>query len=197
MPDRRGTLAVWLSIGITALACVTGVVVPEVRALVGLGGGDPAPTASPSPTGTRPPSASPPGEPPPQTPTATVSPVAGPLRLAGTWEGYYRCRGDKRGLRLVVTPIVDGEFRATAEFFPLPGGPAIQSGSFAMLGTQSREGIVLEPDYWIERAAGYVMLGMSATVAEPEPTRLTGTMTGGCDGFALDKQSDEWSEPPP
>jgi hypothetical protein len=129
--------------------------------------------------------------------TRTVVPAGRDERIAGTWEGYYRCRGDRRGLRLVVTPAEQGRFRATAAFYPLPGQPSVESGSFAMNGYLSPLGMVARPDYWIERPGGYIMLGLSAPVSGTEPVRLEGRTDGGsCDRFALDKVSGRWSDPP-
>jgi len=117
--------------------------------------------------------------------------------IAGTWAGAYRCGQGRTGVTLVITPVVEGKFRATFRFYAVADNPGVPSGEYAMVGVRSVAGVVLVGERWIRRPGGYLMVGLIMDVPETAPRHMEGKVTGEeCGTIVLDKQSEEWSDPP-
>jgi hypothetical protein len=117
--------------------------------------------------------------------------------LAGTWVGSYRCRQGRTGVTLVVTPVVNGRFRATFKFYAVPDNPGVPSGELAMVGVRSASTVVLAGERWINRPGTYVWVGIHIDLPEPAPRHMEGRMASeDCGQLVLDKQNDDWTDPP-
>jgi len=132
--------------------------------------------------------------------TTSASQVASPSQtpttndesaiLSGTWTGAYYCNQGETGLRLIMQATSDGQVNATFNFYPLPGNPDVPSGSFAMTGSYSAEGVVLTPDHWISEPPGYEMVGLASVLAPGNQNVLEGQITTSeCTTFSVQKSS--------
>lgn len=117
---------------------------------------------------------------------STPSPQVLPA-IAGTWTGTYTCAQGLTGLRLTINNSGGGALTATFVFYAVPSNPGVPSGSFAMTGTYSASGLVLNQDHWINEPSGYSMVDLVA----PPPTgnTLQGTVqaVGGCTSFSVSR----------
>jgi len=110
--------------------------------------------------------------------------------LSGTWTGAYYCNQGETGLRLIMQASSGGQVNATFIFYPLPSNPDVRSGSFAMTGSYSAEGVVLTPDHWISEPPGYEMVGLASVLAPGNQNVLEGQITtSGCTTFSVQKSS--------
>ena len=79
------------------------------------------------------------------------------------WTGTYDCSSGLTGVRLTITGPNGGALMATVDFYPVSTNPGVAEGSYELVGRYSRtDGLVLNPDYWIDEPAGYKMVGLSA-----------------------------------
>ncbi|MGW1817936.1 serine/threonine-protein kinase [Streptomyces sp. NPDC002125] len=176
---RRGSAAkAAVFLGLTVAAVATGVIIALNTADLSVpsgSGGDtsasqpavPA-TASPAEGGTK--RTAPATETPAEQPTKEVSPVA------GEWRGTYRCGQGETGLTLTITDT-DGALTATFGFYPIASNPDVPRGSFAMRGTRVGTHMDLYGDHWITQPEDYLMVGLSAEVADGTPKALVGPVT--------------------
>ena len=119
-------------------------------------------------------------------PAASASPAAPLPDVAGTWTGTYTCRQGVTGLKLVISSPRPGSLTATFSFYPVAANPGAAAGSFAMTGTQSGSAISLRPEHWINQPAGYIMSGLSGTLAARSVPVLSGQLTvPGCSTFSV------------
>jgi hypothetical protein len=118
--------------------------------------------------------------------SAASTPVSLPA-IAGVWTGTYTCNQGLTDLRLTINDSGGGALTATFDFSADPSNPGVPSGSFAMTGTYSASGLVLNQDYWINEPDGYSMVNLTA----PPPTGNTiqGTVQGpgGCTSFSVSR----------
>jgi len=105
---------------------------------------------------------------------------AGAVSIAGTYSGHYRC-AVTRNLDLQITDLGGGRIQAVFTFSGAANGAYTMSGSFDI-----RSGhFHLDPQQWINRPAGFNMLGLDG-VFDPRTRRLTGRIpTFGCTTFEL------------
>jgi hypothetical protein len=130
--------------------------------------------------------------------TATTAPVASlktstPASqtlpaIAGIWTGTYTCVQGLTDLRLTINRSGGDAVTAIFDFSADPSNPGTPSGSFAMTGTYSANGLVLNQDYWINQPDGYSMVNLVA----PPPTGNTiqGTVQAdspGCTSFSVSR----------
>ncbi|GIJ44193.1 hypothetical protein Val02_10790 [Virgisporangium aliadipatigenens] len=117
--------------------------------------------------------------------------------LAGTWVGSYRCRQGRTGITIVITPVVNGRFRATSKFYAVPDNPGVPSGETVMVGVRSATTVMLAGERWITRPSGWTWVDMVFELSEPAPRHLEGRMADEeCGAIVLDKQNDDWTDPP-
>ena len=130
--------------------------------------------------------------------TTSASQVASPSQtpeasdesaiLSGTWTGAYYCNQGETGLRLIMQASPDGQVNATFNFYPLPSNPDVPSGSFALTGSYSAEGVVLTPAYWISEPPGYEMVALASALTPGNRNALEGQITtSGCTTFSVQK----------
>ncbi len=108
--------------------------------------------------------------------------------IAGVWTGTYTCAQGLTDLRLTINSSGGGAVTAVFAFSADPSNPGTPPGSFAMTGTYSATGLVLNQDHWINQPDGYSMVNLVA----PPPTGNTiqGTVqadSAGCTSFSISR----------
>jgi hypothetical protein len=108
--------------------------------------------------------------------------------FSGKWKGSYICGQGSSGLTLEITPA-STSLGAVFNFYPIPQNTKAKSGSFSLIGQFTMDGsFKLKPNRWIERPAGYRMVGMAGNI-NIEKKVLVGSITErGCSNFQLQKQ---------
>jgi eukaryotic-like serine/threonine-protein kinase len=103
----------------------------------------------------------------------------------GVWTGTYDCGQGLTGLRLTITGPAGGALMATVDFYPLSTNPGVPEGSYELVGRYSpTDGLVLNPDYWIDEPANYEMVGLSAP--PPRGDSMSGSVHGqDCSTFSV------------
>lgn len=107
--------------------------------------------------------------------------------IGGDWEGRYTCAHGLTGLDLRIKgPGPGGSLSATFSFYPLPGNPDVPVGIYVMHGTyHSASQILLRTGHWVLHPPGYVMVGLSGTLAAGT---FRGTVRGpSCTTFSVRK----------
>jgi eukaryotic-like serine/threonine-protein kinase len=119
----------------------------------------------------------------------TSTPVRTPAQTAaspdGVWTGTYDCSQGLTGVRLTITGPAGGALKATIDFYPVAANPGVSEGSYELVGSYSAaEGLVLNPDYWVDEPAGYEMVGLSAP--PPHANSMRGSVHAvGCSTFSV------------
>ncbi len=107
--------------------------------------------------------------------------------IAGVWTGTYTCSQGLTDLRLTINDSSGGDLTAIFDFYADPSNPGTPSGSFAMTGTYSASGLVLNQDHWINQPDGYAMVDLVAP--PPAGNTIQGTVQalGGCTTFSVSR----------
>lgn len=110
--------------------------------------------------------------------------------VVGSWEGAYECGQGDTGLALEISEgAAEGELTAIFHFRTIPSNPDVPEGSYRMKGFLEDGKLRLRRLEWIDRPAGYVMVGLNARVTERAPQTITGTVSNvGCGAFAIDRK---------
>lgn len=110
--------------------------------------------------------------------------------VVGSWEGAYRCGQGDTGLSLEITEGgAEGELSAIFHFRKIPSNPDVPEGSYKMVGFLEDGKLRLRRLEWIDRPAGYVMVGLNAMITERQPQTITGTVSNvGCEVFEIDRK---------
>jgi hypothetical protein len=103
----------------------------------------------------------------------------------GVWTGTYDCSQGLTGVRLTITGPNGGALMATVDFYPVSSNPGVAEGSYELVGRYSpTDGLVLNPDYWIDEPANYEMVGLSAP--PPHGDSMSGSVHGpNCSTFSV------------
>jgi hypothetical protein len=103
----------------------------------------------------------------------------------GVWTGTYDCNQGLTGVQLTITGSTGGALKATVDFYPVASNPGVAQGSYELVGSYSAtQGLVLNPDYWINEPAGYEMVGLSAP--SPHAKLMNGSVQGlNCSTFSV------------
>jgi len=119
-------------------------------------------------------------------PPATPAPQAN-SGVAGVWTGTYTCAQGLTDLRLTINDSGGGALTAIFDFYADSSNPGTPSGSFAMTGTYSASGLVLDQDHWINQPDGYSMVNLVAP--PPSGNTIQGTVEdlGGCTTFSISR----------
>ena len=101
------------------------------------------------------------------------------------WTGTYDCNQGLTGVQLTITGSTGGALKATVDFYPVASNPGVAKGSYELVGSYSAaQGLVLNPDYWINEPAGYEMVGLSAP--SPHANLMNGSVQGlNCSTFSV------------
>jgi hypothetical protein len=158
----------WVIAGIAA-AVVVVVVLGVVLARTVLR--DEAPTATTVAAAPRPPATTAPAGPAP----VRKSAAPGYTWALGTWTGTYTCAQGLTNLTLEIEGDSRDELTARFLFEGRPGS-GNPSGAYTMRGKLSGARVVLEPDEWLDRPAGYVMVGLEGRLSA-DGAVLNGTVT--------------------
>ena len=98
-----------------------------------------------------------------QGPRTVLTPPRSAESPDGVWTGTYDCSQGLTGVRLTITGPNGGAVMATVDFYPVSTNPGVAEGSYELVGRYSpTDGLVLNPDYWIDEPADYEMVGLSA-----------------------------------
>lgn len=179
-------VAVVLAVLVLAAGTVTAVVLLR-------SGGDEA-AASTSTSSSTAPSTSAPVSPPSSSPTASAPTLTAPppvdtSAVVGRWQGTYTCAQGATGLSLEIRATSDTALEATFHFRKIPQNPTVPEGSYTMKGFLVNDKLRLRRQEWIDRPQGFVMVGLNARVTDPEPQRLSGTVSNlGCEGFTITRR---------
>jgi serine/threonine protein kinase len=122
------------------------------------------------------------------TPATSPGPSApGRPEVDGVWTGTYDCNQGLTGMQLTITGSTGGSLRATMRFYPIATNPGVADGSYELVGSYSAaDGLVLNPDYWIDEPAGYEMIGLNAS--HPHANSMSGSVQGlGCSTFSVSR----------
>ncbi|WP_113698580.1 WD40 repeat domain-containing protein [Nonomuraea lactucae] len=110
----------------------------------------------------------------------TAAPAAPPSRafdLSGVWQGTYHCAQGETSMRLTVgAQAADGFVSARLDLGPTAANKRVPRGAFTVHGRVAGGELRLLPGHWIEQPYGYVMVGLTASLRDSRPTRLTGRM---------------------
>ena len=106
----------------------------------------------------------------------------------GTWVGTYTCAQGLTGLRLVIQPATGDFLTATFNFYAVPTGPSVPSGSFTMTGFADPAGVFLNQDHWITQPPGYEMVNIAGSLPPAGGRTFSGSVVG-CSSFSLTKTS--------
>jgi hypothetical protein len=106
-------------------------------------------------------------------------------QVDGVWTGTYDCNQGLTGVQLTITGSTGGALKATVDFYPVASNPGVAKGSYELVGSYSAtQGLVLNPDYWINEPAGYEMVGLSAP--SPHANLMNGSVQGlNCSTFSV------------
>ena len=118
-------------------------------------------------------------------PSAFVTVVQGQpaLPVVGTWVGTYECVQGETGLSLAIANTENNVLRATFAFYSLSSNPSEPTGSFDMTGQYQGGKVSLKPTHWVQRPAGYNMVGLAGQV---RGNTFSGSITtGACGAFSL------------
>ncbi len=119
----------------------------------------------------------------PATPEITEISVAA---VMGSWTGTYLCGQGESAMDLLIYDAGGGRLDARMSFGPTPSNPTVPKGSFAMEGTLEDDVMTLTGTTWIEQPDGYGLIDLSATLADPAPARIDGSVdTDGCGTFTI------------
>ena len=112
-------------------------------------------------------------------PTPTVTGSASPDHrdVAGRWKGTYTCAQGLTGFDLDISEEGGGAVSAVFSFGPVESNPDVPNGSYSMTGRFDPRSLTLTPQAWIEKPAGYVMVGLVADLPGDDPDVLSGTVT--------------------
>jgi eukaryotic-like serine/threonine-protein kinase len=118
-------------------------------------------------------------------PGAVRTPARSAASPDGVWTGTYDCSQGPTGVRLTITGPNGGALKATIDFYPVATNPGVAEGSYELVGSYSAaEGLVLNPDYWVDEPAGYEMVGLSAP--PPHANSMSGSVHGAnCSTFSV------------
>ena len=107
----------------------------------------------------------------------------------GTWTGGYDCGQGLTGLTLTIDDVGDNKVEAVFEFYEVPENPGVPSGSYRLEGAYDDHGLVMEGVEWIERPAGYLMVGLESDFIT-RPDYFAGVVTDrSCTAFLLERQT--------
>ncbi len=126
---------------------------------------------------------------PPTSPAAQTTTNNEATTLAGTWTGTYTCSQGLTGLRLNIQVGSNNQLDATFNFYAVPSNPNVPTGSFAMIGSYTAQGVVLSPDHWINEPSGYEMVGLNGGFSSGNQNVLQGQVSDvtGCTTFLVQK----------
>ena len=101
----------------------------------------------------------------------------GKSALYGVWKGQYICGQGPSGLTLTISGDNQSKLRARFRFYGLPQNPSVPDGEFELQGTfnQTTGDIYFLPTQWINRPAGFQMVGMKGILGRGGQ-RITGTI---------------------
>ena len=119
-------------------------------------------------------------------PTSTGSASPGRRDVAGRWKGTYTCAQGLTGFDLDISDEGGGAVSAIFSFGPVESNPGVPDGRYSMTGRLDPRSLTLTPEAWIEKPAGYVMVGLVAELPGEDPEVLSGTVTGSaCTTFRI------------
>jgi hypothetical protein len=116
--------------------------------------------------------------------------------LSGTWQGEYRCSQGLTGMKLIIYVADESTLLVAFHFFPLKSNPDVPEGTFAMKGTYSVSDFDLKGDYWVEKPETWGMVDIAGKVPTGASEKLSGSLTGACRTYELEKTSTTTSKPP-
>ena len=122
--------------------------------------------------------------PPPPTAAAPAlvqaPPAWAPTRSGDEWVGTYTCAQGETDLALHVRQVRDGTIEAVFDFSHAASGA---SGAYVVVGNVLRNHVTLQPQQWLRRPPGYVMVGMRGEI---RGDTFSGRIDDpSCEGFSL------------
>jgi hypothetical protein len=110
--------------------------------------------------------------------------------LLRVWHGKYQCYQGDTAVDVTLTDMTEGYvLSGTFSFFNLPGMSNAQPGSYSVTGKFDplANTLVIDPVGWINRPAGYTMIGFTVS-PNSDWTRFDGNIRGpGCTTITLHK----------
>lgn len=110
--------------------------------------------------------------------------------LAGTWTGEYTCLQGETGLTMTILPIDDASVRVLFRFYPIPGNPGAEQGSYELAGAYDGDRLLFKQQRWIDKPPDYVMVDFEVTSpVEPDVDVLSGdVLSEGCEDFTARRE---------
>jgi hypothetical protein len=90
------------------------------------------------------------------------------IPIHSEWSGRYVCGQGPTGVFIAIDAYTTGEAIATFEFAAVPENPGVPNGAYKLRGrlSLSPDGRIqahFDPDAWLEKPQGYMMVGFGAT----------------------------------
>lgn len=119
----------------------------------------------------------PPRTPPPQGPVC-------PLRAGWRFAGHYLCAQGETALTLRVLEVRGTSVRAE---FAFAHAPTAAAGRYTLRGTCLGDEVTLAPEAWVQRPAGYIMVGMRGALAAGGALYEGAITHASCGGFRVQR----------